>query len=103
MSQKLLECVPNFSEGRDPEIIQQILNKLDEHSLKNFELSAKKVIYRDELIDIREFTNEIWKNKKYEYINNHTSMIIIKEILNQNVVDINTVNTSSLLGLFLEF
>lgn len=83
-----------------PEIIQQILNKLDEHSLKNFEISAKQVIYRDELIDIREFTNEIWKNKKYEYINNHTSMNMITEILNQNNVDINTVNTSSLLGLF---
>jgi glutamate formiminotransferase/formiminotetrahydrofolate cyclodeaminase len=28
MSQKLLECVPNFSEGRDPEIIQQIASAI---------------------------------------------------------------------------
>jgi len=28
MSEKLLECVPNFSEGRNPEIIDKIVNEV---------------------------------------------------------------------------
>ena len=35
MSQKLLECVPNFSEGRDEKIIEQIVNEVKKISEVN--------------------------------------------------------------------
>lgn len=82
-----------------PEIILEILHKLDNHSLKCFSITAKKIEYRDEMINIRDFTDEIWKYRKLECIAKHSNMKMLDEILNEKF-NIDNINTNVMLGIF---
>jgi hypothetical protein len=46
------------------EIIFEILCKVDCFTLKNFSLTAKSVKYKEQEVDIKDFTAQVWKTKR---------------------------------------
>ena len=56
MTNRLLECVPNFSEGRNTEIIQKITNEVKHiNGIKLLNKTNNNVIYKNE-------KNEMYSN-----------------------------------------